>query len=271
MTKTILITGASTGIGKATALLFQQQGWKVAATMRSPQNATDLQNLNNLSCLYLDVTKIDSIQQAIDQTIEQFGSIDVLVNNAGYGLIGPFEACTLEQIEKQFATNVFGLMDVTRAILPHFRQQKQGIVLNITSVAGRIAFPLLSLYHATKWSIEGLSESLQYELKPWNIQVKIIEPGPIKTDFYGRSAQMALGSGLTNYQSFIDKIMVTYKQLEDGGAPPEVVAKTIYRAATDNRRQLRYPVGGNAGFLLFLRKVLPDGAMRSIVSLLFHC
>ena len=265
MTKTILITGASTGIGKATAILFQQQGWNVAATMRSPQNATDLQHLDNLLCLYLDVTNSDSIQQAIGQTLQEFGSIDVLVNNAGYGLTGPFEACTSEQIEKQFATNVFGLMDVTRAILPHFRQQQYGIILNITSIGGRLTIPLYSLYHATKWAVEGFSESLQYELEPWNIKIKIVEPGPIQTDFYDRSARMAGGPVLANYQSFVEKVMPKLKQAGSQGSPPEVVAKAIYQAATDNSWQLRYPAGGNAGLLLFLRKILPDSAMRGLL------
>src|SRR5215216_677679 len=184
MSKTILITGASTGIGKATALLFQQRGWKVAATMRSPEKADDLKGLNNLACIRLDVTDISSIRQAITDVISQFGSIDAVVNNAGYGMVGPFEASTVEQVERQFATNVFGLMNVTRELLPHFRARGAGTFINISSMGGRITFPLYSVYHATKWAVEGFSESLQFELRQLNIKVKIVEPGPIKTDFY---------------------------------------------------------------------------------------
>ena len=265
MTKTILITGASTGIGYATALLFQQQGWNVVATMRSPEKAAALAALKNVCCLRLDVTNPESISQAIEQTLQRFPSIDVLVNNAGYGLIGPFEACSLEQIERQFATNVFGLMAVTRALLPHFREQKAGIIMNVASIGGHMGFPLYSLYHATKWSVEGFSESLQYELEPFNIRVKIIEPGPIKTDFYDRSADLASKPGLTAYDAFVAKVMAATKKAGTTGSPPEVTAQVIYRAATDGSRRLRYPAGGNAGALIFLRKLLPDRLFSSII------
>lgn len=265
MTKTILITGASTGIGYATALLFQQRGWNVVATMRSPEKATALAALENVFCLQLDVTNTDSIQQAIAQALQQFGSIDVLLNNAGYGLIGPFEACSLEQIERQFATNVFGLMAVTRALLPHFREQKAGIIMNVASIGGHMGFPLYSLYHSTKWAVEGFSESLQYELEPFNIQVKIIEPGPIKTDFYERSADLATKPGLTAYDAFVAKVTAATKNASDTGSPPEATAQVIYRAATDDSRQLRYPAGGNAGALIFIRKLLPDAWFSSLI------
>ncbi len=269
MTKTILITGASTGIGYATALLFQQRGWNVVATMRSPEKATALAALANVCCLRLDVTNSESIQQAIEAALQRFGSIDVLVNNAGYGLIGAFEACSVEQIERQFATNVFGLMAVTRSLLPHFRAQKTGIIMNVSSIGGHMGFPLYSLYHSTKWAVEGFSESLQYELEPFNLRVKIIEPGPIKTDFYERSADLASMPGLTAYDAFVAKVMATIKNMGTGttGSPPEVTAQVIYQAATDGSRRLRYPAGGNAGALLLLRKLLPDRWFSSIIRL----
>jgi NAD(P)-dependent dehydrogenase (short-subunit alcohol dehydrogenase family) len=265
MTKTILITGASTGIGYATALMFQRQGWNVVATMRSPEKAEKLAALENVYCLRLDVTDPKSIEQAIVQALERFQSIDVLLNNAGYGLIGPFEACSLEQIERQFATNVFGLMAMTRALLPHFRERRSGIIMNVASIGGHMGFPLYSLYHSTKWAVEGFSESLQYELEPFNIRVKIIEPGPIKTDFYERSADLASKPGLTAYDAFVAKVMTAMKKAGDTGSPPEVTAQVIYRAATDGSRQLRYPAGGNAGALIFLRKLLPDRVFSGII------
>jgi NADP-dependent 3-hydroxy acid dehydrogenase YdfG len=197
MSKTVLITGASTGIGKATAQLFQQQGWNVVATMRSPEKSPELSDLPNVLCLPLDVTKADTIQAAIDRAIAEFGTIDVLINNAGYALIGAFEACDMADIRGQFETNVFGLMEVTRAILPHFRLRQQGILVNVASMGGRVAFPIYSPYHATKWAVDGFSESLQYELRQFNIKVKIIEPGAIKTDFYSRSISVAKKAGLT--------------------------------------------------------------------------
>jgi NAD(P)-dependent dehydrogenase (short-subunit alcohol dehydrogenase family) len=266
MSKTVFITGASTGIGKATAELFQQQGWNVVATMRSPQQYPELASLPNVLCLPVDVTQVETIRTAVKGAIEQFGSIDVVVNNAGYALIGAFEACEMADIERQFATNVFGLMEVTRAILPHFRLRQQGVFVNVASIGGRMAFPLYSPYHATKWAVDGFSESLQYELRGFNIKVKIIEPGPIKTDFYGRSITVAKQAGLTAYDDYTEQIMPQMNRAGETGSPPSVTAQVIYRAATDKTWKLRYPAGGNAGLLLTLRKLLPDawftGLMR---------
>jgi NAD(P)-dependent dehydrogenase (short-subunit alcohol dehydrogenase family) len=265
MPKTVFITGASTGIGYATAMLFFKQGWNVVATMRSPEKATALADLSTVRCFRLDVTEPDSIALAIAQTIAEFGAIDVLINNAGYALMGPFEACTPEQIERQFATNVFGLMAVTRAVLPHFRDRRAGVIVNIASIGGRMAFPIYSLYHSTKWAVEGFSDALQYELAPFNIRVKIIEPGPIKTDFYDRSPDIATQPGLTAYDAFVAKVMPNMNQAGANGSPPAFVAEVIYRAATDGSAQLRYPAGGNAGLLLTLRKWLPDRWFHQLI------
>lgn len=265
MSKTIFITGASTGIGRATAQLFQQQGWNVVATMRDPEKSSELATLPNLLCLPLDVTKIDTIHTAIDRAIAQFGTIDVLVNNAGYALIGAFEACEMADIRGQFETNVFGLMEVTRAILPHFRQRQQGVLINVASIGGRLAFPIYSPYHATKWAVDGFSESLQYELRQFNIKVKIIEPGAIKTDFYSRSISVAKRSGLTVYDDYIDRTLPNLDRAGENGSPPSVTAQAIYRAATDGSWKLRYPAGGNAGLLLGLRKLLPDAWFTALI------
>jgi NADP-dependent 3-hydroxy acid dehydrogenase YdfG len=254
---TVLITGASTGIGKATALLFQQRGWNVAATMRSPDKATDLQGLDRLLPLHLDVTDSDSIQTAIAQTLETFGAIDVVVNNAGYALMGPFENCELEKIRRQFDTNVFGLMAVSQAVLPHFRDRKQGTLINISSMGGRLTFPLYSLYHSTKWAVEGFSESLHYELAPLNIQVKLVEPGAVKTDFYERSADRQLKLD-PDYQSFYERVMPKMDKAGQSGCSPADVAEVIFKAATDRSDRLRYTAGKQAGFLLMLRKLLPE-------------
>ncbi|WP_055074081.1 SDR family oxidoreductase [Pseudanabaena sp. 'Roaring Creek'] len=269
MAKTVLITGASSGIGRATALYFQKQGWNVAATMRSPDreiNRTDsLVKLDRIVCILLDVTNQTSIAEAIAAAISRFGTIDVLVNNAGYATLGVFEASTAEQIQRQFDTNVFGLMAVTRAILPHFRDRQQGVIVNVASIGGRVAFPLYSLYHATKWAVEGFSESLQHELLSFNIRVKIIEPGPIKTDFYERSSDRASNAGFPEYQPFSDRVLSNLDRIGTTGAPPEVVAKTIYLASTDKSWKLRYPADPLAKQLLFLRKILPDFLFTKIV------
>jgi NAD(P)-dependent dehydrogenase (short-subunit alcohol dehydrogenase family) len=269
MTKTVLITGASSGIGRATALYFQKQGWNVAATMRSPDQeinrANSLANLDRIICLKLDVTDRHTITDAVAETIARFGAIDVLVNNAGYGMLGAFETSTPEQIQRQFDTNVFGLMETTRAVLPHFRDRKRGVIVNIASIGGRLAFPLYSLYHATKWAVEGFSESLQHELLAFNIRVKIIEPGPIKTDFYERSADRTSNPDFPEYDEFSDRILAKLNKMGTTGAWPEVVAKTIYGASTDKSWKLRYPADPLAKQLLFIRKLLPDFLFTKIV------
>jgi short-subunit dehydrogenase len=263
MNKTVLITGASSGIGKAAAQLFAQRGWNVVATVRSPAQATDLKQLERVTVLRLDVTDTATIQQAVAEAIAQFGQIDTLVNNAGYALVGPFEASTSAQIQQQFATNVFGLMEVTRALLPQFRQQGHGTIINVASVGGRVTFPLYSLYHSTKWAVEGFSESLQYELAPLGIRVKIIEPGAIKTDFYDRSMDVMTQPGLTAYDSVVNTAMPKMNKAGETGASAELVAQVIYRAATDNSQRLRY--SANSAFILTLRKLLPDSLFFQIV------
>ncbi len=256
MEKVILVTGASSGIGRETVKLFQTKSWKVAASMRSPEKEVDLQRIADVECIRLDVTEIDSIKSAIAETLEKFGRIDAIVNNAGYGLIGAFEAASPEQIEKQFQTNVFGLMNVCREILPYFREQKRGTIVNIASVGGRLTFPLYSLYHGTKWAVEGFSESLQYEVRPFNIKVKIIEPGPIKTDFYNRSQDITRKEGLTAYDSFIEKALPNLQKSGEDAPDGGLVAEVIYNAVTDGSWKMRYYA--NSRMLLTLRKLLPD-------------
>jgi short-subunit dehydrogenase len=264
MNKVILITGASSGIGKETAKLFQIKNWKVAATMRSPEKAEDLQHIADVETFRLDVTDTDSIKQAIADTLEKFGRIDAVVNNAGYGLVGAFEAASQEQIEKQFQTNVFGVMNVCREILPYFRQEKRGTIVNVASMGGRITFPLYSLYHATKWAVEGFSESLQYELEQFNIRIKIIEPGPIKTDFYDRSMDLTRKEGLTAYDWFIDKAMPNMQKAGETAPDGRVVAEAIWEAVTDGSKKMRYPV--NSKMVLTARKLLPDWAFFRVIK-----
>jgi NAD(P)-dependent dehydrogenase (short-subunit alcohol dehydrogenase family) len=269
MTKTVLITGASSGIGRTTALYFQKQGWNVVATMRSPDQEITRENslvkLDRVICLKLDVTDHRTITNAVAETISRFGAIDVLVNNAGYGMLGAFETSTPEQIQRQFNTNVFGLMETTRAVLPHFRDRRRGVIVNVASIGGRVAFPLYSLYHATKWAVEGFSESLQHELLAFNIRVKIVEPGPIKTDFYERSSDRTSNPDFPEYDEFSDRVLSTLNNIGTTGAPAEVVAKTIYGASTDNSWKLRYPADPLAKQLLFLRKLLPDFLFTKII------
>ena len=263
MEKVILITGASTGIGRETVKLFQAKNWKVAATMRRPEEHEVLQHIVDVECLRLDVTDIDSIKLAIAATLEKFGRIDAVVNNAGYGVVGPFEATTLEQVQRQVDTNLIGLMNVCREIIPYFREQKRGHIVNIASVGGRMTFPLYSVYHATKWAVEGFSESLQHELGQFNIRVKIIEPGPIKSDFYDRSAVIAKKEDLHVYDHFVDKVLPNMQKAGAEAPNGTVVAQTIYDAVTDGSKRLRY--GVNTKGMLLARRFLPDSIFNRLI------
>jgi len=263
MNKVVLITGASSGIGLHTAKLFQTKNWKVAATMRVPEKAEELQRIVDIECLRLDVTDVESIRSAIAATLEKFGRIDAVVNNAGYGLLGAFESATSEQIERQFATNVYGVMNVCREILPYFREQRRGTIVNVASVGGRMTFPASSLYNATKWAVEGFSEALQFEVKQFNIRVKIIEPGPIKTDFYDRSQDLTRRDGLTVYDAFVSRVMETMNK--GGATAPDgsVVAQVIYDSVTDDSSKLRYSV--NTRGILLARRLLPDALFMPLI------
>ncbi len=257
MKKTIFITGASSGIGRAAVELFAKKGWQVAATMRSPEKEQSLQKQDNVRLFRLDVTQPETIANAVENALKIFGDIDVLVNNAGYGAVGIFEKAEPAQIQKQFDTNVFGLMNVTRAFLPYFRKRKAGRIINISSVGGRITFPVYSVYHATKWAVEGFSESLQFELRPFNIDVKLVEPAAIKTDFYSRSKDVFQKKGLSDYDTY-EKVTVTNTNKFGEDAPgPEVVAKTIYKAAISRCKKMRYPSSTQGKILLFIRKIIP--------------
>lgn len=246
MRQTILITGASSGIGKETAKFFQSNGWNVVATMRSPEKETELIRLENIFVTKMDVLDLESIQKAIGDGIQKFGGIDVLLNNAGYGAYGPLEAFPRENILRQFNTNVIGLLDVTRAILPHFRENRKGIIMNVSSMGGKITFPLGSLYHGTKFAVEGISESLRYEVEQFGGKVKIIEPGAINTDFAGRSFDFNNDEKLTAYQNIVTKILSTFPQMIKNASPTSVVTKVIYEAATDGKNKLRYMAGKDA-------------------------
>lgn len=267
MEKVVLITGASSGIGRETAKLFQAKNWRVAATMRRPEEHADLQRIADIECFRLDVTDAESVRTTVKDAHDKFGRIDVVVNNAGYGLLGPFEAATDEQVRKQFETNVFGLMAVCREVIPIMRSQKKGVIVNVSSISGLAALPFSSLYAASKFAVEGFSESLAYELEPFGIRVKIIEPGPIKTDFYTRSEEIAKSENLNVYDERFEKFI---EFMNKGGADApggEIVAETIWNAATDGTNRLRY--GVNTKAMPALKRTLPEAAFRKIVKMVF--
>lgn len=258
MKQTILITGASSGIGKETAKLFQSKGWNVIATMRNPAKETELKQLENVLVSQLDVLDVDSIENAFKEGLQKFGNIDVLLNNAGYGAYGPLEAFSRDQVLRQFNTNVIGLLDVTKTVLPHFRQNKKGIIINISSIGGKMTFPLGSLYHGTKFAVEGISESLNYEVEQFGGQVKIVEPGMIATDFSGRSFDFSNDESMAEYQKIVGALMAAMPTMGENASPASVVADVIFEAATDGKNQLRYTAGEDAKTLMANRNQYDD-------------
>ncbi|WP_346319951.1 SDR family NAD(P)-dependent oxidoreductase [Chitinophaga sp. YIM B06452] len=235
------------------------------ATVRSPGTTTLFSALSGVLVTRLDVTDKESIKAAVAAAIEQFGQIDVLVNNAGFGTLGALEAAPDEAVRQQFEVNVFGLIDVTKAVLPVMRTRGTGVIINVSSMGGRLTFPFSTLYHATKFAVEGLTESLQYELNPLGIRLKLVEPGGYKTDFAGRSMNYYGAGGISDYQGRFDEFagkLAQWPMSENIGE----VAEAIYHAATDGTAELRYPVGQDAVELLKVRLQTDDVAFKAMMA-----
>lgn len=248
MKKTIFITGASSGLGKASAKLFQSKGWNVIATMRNPAVETELNTLENVTLLPLDVTNLTQIQATVKAALETH-DVDVVLNNAGYGLIGALEAFSDEQLLKQLDTNLLGVIRVTQAFIPYFREKESGLFLTTTSIGGLLTFPLDSIYHATKWALEGWSEGMSYELGLHNIGIKTIAPGGIKTNFAGDALAVARHPA---YEEGLEKL---FKLMDPANfEPAEWIADVVYEAATDGKAQLRY-VAGEFANQLYARRL----------------
>lgn len=264
MQKTIFITGASSGLGKATAKLFQAKGWNVIATMRNPEKETELTQLENVTLLQLDVTDPGQIAEIAGKATG-LHTIDVVFNNAGYGLVGALEAVSDEQMVKQVNTNLLGVIRVTKAFIPYFRELKQGLFLTTTSIGGLLTFPLDSLYHATKWALEGWSESLSFELGLYNIGIKTIAPGGIKTEFAGASLDTAEHPA---YEEGMQKLYALMSP--DNFEPVEWIADTVYEAATDGKKQLRYVAGTFANQLYTRRlEIGAEAAVQEMKHMVF--
>ena len=254
--KTIFITGASTGLGKAAAKLFQSKGWQVIATMRNPEKETELNKLKGVTLLPLDTTDVSQIKNTVSKALS-LGPVDVVFNNAGYGLVGPMEAYSDDQIVKQINTNLLGVIRVTQAFLPSFRERKSGLFLTTTSMGGLLSFPLSSIYHATKWALEGWSESMSFELGLYNIGIKTIAPGGIVTDFMSRSLEAMAHPA---YDEAYQKLMSLFKG--DNFSTAEQIAEVVYEAATDGKNQVRYVAGEDAKALYARRLELGNEAFR---------
>lgn len=262
MTQTVLITGASSGIGKASARRFQTDGFNVIATMRNPDDGADLAELPNVLVTRLDLEDETSIETAIATGLERFGRIDVLVNNAGYGLYGIFESIPREKLQQQFAVNVFGVMNLTRAILPHFRENGAGTIINVSSGAGHFTLPMISAYCASKFALEGFSEALSYELLALGISVKLVIPhgGVGETAFQQRAASDFANEGTPDaYRPFLQRSVEAFARM--GGALTMTsadVANVVHEAATDGTTRLRYFVGNSDNGWLKARRELDE-------------
>ncbi|SHE52660.1 SDR family oxidoreductase [Pedobacter caeni] len=261
--KTIFITGASTGLGKATAKLFAAKGWKVIATMRKPEEEQELNLIDNISLLPLDVTNLAQIAETTQKAIAS-GDIDVVFNNAGYGLMGPLESTSDAQLVRQLDTNILGVIRVTQAFIPHFRKKQSGLFISTTSIGGLVTFPFSSVYHATKWALEGWSESMAFELKKIGVGIKTVSPGGIKTDFLRRSADM---SSHPVYEKWIGKLFAAFN--EDHFSSAALIAAVVYEAATDGKEQLRYVAGEDAKAFYAQRLELGDEAFRKQMAQIF--
>jgi NAD(P)-dependent dehydrogenase (short-subunit alcohol dehydrogenase family) len=272
MQRTVLITGCSTGFGKVTARHFAEQGWNVIATMRRPEQGAELAAIAGIAVERLDVEDPASIAAAIDAGIARFGRIDALINNAGFGLFGVFEGIPEAKIREQFAVNVFGVMDVTRALLPHFREHRAGVIVNVSSGAGVFALPMLSMYCASKFALEGFSEALSYELGALGIVVKIVEPGGvISTDFGKRSgAEAANVNAIDDYSDFVVRSNEIFADMRTQRlATEEDVAHAIFNAATDGSDRLRYVITEDIKPLVAARRETSEEAYMEFMRLSF--
>jgi NAD(P)-dependent dehydrogenase (short-subunit alcohol dehydrogenase family) len=259
MNKTVLITGASSGFGKAIAQLFASRGWNVIATMRNTADAADLGDSSNVLVAELDVTVPTSIDRAIKSGIERFAKLDVLINNAGFGQYGMFEAVPQDKIQRNFDVNVFGVMNVMRAVIPIFRKQQEGTILNISSAGGLVGLPSISTYIATKFALEGFTESVSYELASQNIVVKMVEPGGGDTDFHSRAAKENVGAGgIPSYEAFIARTNAVMANIGARMATPERIAAVVYGAVTDGTKRLRYLAGDDVKQFVDARRKLSD-------------
>jgi len=271
--KVAIVTGSSSGIGYATSLLLARNGFHTYATMRNIGRSADVQDIAYKERLPLEVIQLDvnddaSIRDSIEKVESENERIDVLVNNAGYGLVGAFEDLSVEEIKSQFETNFFGVIRLTQQILPIMRKQKSGTIVNISSGAGRIGFPGMSAYVSSKFALEGLSESMSYELEPFGIKVVIIEPGVIRTNFKKNSVMSKKSldnSSISPYSSIIQKIDSSISSMVEHATPPEEVAKAILHAVTSNNPELRYLVGNDMIMMAETKKSMSDEDFRKMM------
>ncbi|HLK13034.1 MAG TPA: oxidoreductase [Candidatus Binatia bacterium] len=275
ISRAVLVTGCSTGIGRATAERLSARGWTVWATARRPEAIADLA-ARGCKLLPLDVCDEGSMRAAVDAVEREHGAVGVLVNNAGYGQEGAFEAVPMAEVRRQFETNVFGLIRLTQLVLPGMRRQRWGRIVNLSSMGGKLTFPGGAYYHATKHAVEALSDALRFEVRPFGVDVIVVEPGPIKTRFGDTAVRSITGHGAPDspYAAFDATVARRIHEAYEGPlgafAPgPTAVAKVIERAIASRRPRTRYPVTLAARVLMALRRWLPDRAFDVLLRAQF--
>ncbi|WP_100181724.1 SDR family oxidoreductase [Candidatus Nitrosotenuis aquarius] len=263
MDKVALVTGCSSGIGFETALALAREGYHTYASMRDTKKGAKIQEIvkkENLpiTIIPLDVDKPESISSAIKQVMTEKKRIDVLVNNAGYGIFGCLEDLTIDELKAQFETNFFAVARLIQEVAPIMRSQKSGAIVNVSSVAGRIGFPGSPAYISSKFALEGLSECLRYELSPFGVNTIIIEPGVIKTNFFGSMRMPKNAKPDSPYKDITNKVVAGVKMMAEMGTPPKEVAETIVKALKEKNPLPRYPVGNDAIMFLEAKKMKTD-------------
>ena len=268
MSKTALVTGASSGIGEETARTLHKLGYTVYAAARRTDRLKQLTAVG-IHALTMDVTDDESMSSGIEKIITETGRIDVLVNNAGYGSYGAIEDVSLDEARRQFEVNVFGLGRLTQLVLPHMRAQRSGTIINISSMGGRLTTPLGGWYHATKYAVEALSDALRMETAPFGIDVVVIEPGGIRTEWSGIAAdhldETAEGSAYASQIKAVANSMRS-ESTNKRQSPPSVIADTVEKIVTARKPRTRYVVGFAAKPLVTLRRILPDRAFDRVIS-----
>ena len=261
MEKVAIVTGSSSGIGFETALALAREGYYTYATMRDTKKGNQIKEIAKkenlkLEVIELDVDKDETVQAAINKIMKERNRIDVLVNNAGYGLFGCLEDLSMDDLKAQFETNFFGVVRTLQAVIPIMRKQKSGTIVNVSSVAGRIGFPVSPAYISSKFALEGLSESMRYELSPFGINTIIIEPGVIKTNFMS-SMKKSIKSD-SAYKDITNKVIMGISMMAGMGTLPQEVARTIIKAIKSENPLPRYTVGNDAAMFLEAKKAKTD-------------
>lgn len=266
MINTIFITGTSSGLGKATVEYFAQQGWNVIATVKSTYIYSDIFNhFPNVTVYELDVTNFEQVNSVVKTVIKEFGKIDVVVNNAGYCLMGPTETSTMTQIKEQYETNVFGVFAVTKAFIKHFRENRNGMFINIASSSAQFNYPYIGAYGSSKWAVRGLTECLGIELAPFNIEVKAIYPGTHATKIF---TKLDDGTGeikkvFAEYKPFYSNFFSAQAALSEVTSPTNIAVE-IWKAVNNRKGKLHIVSGGDAKLFAFMKKILSQRAFQKL-------